>query len=176
MAMSTGVAMKMTISEAARYLGKSQRQMRYMLKLGQLKGNKVDGRWVFEQAELPVSPERVRVRTLVHRAFLCVPARQRESPRGPALPPSRPALPLRPSARRAPVLLLDRPHRSAATPVPPPARAEASGATRPRHRGRGAALPPSRSGPLARLGFTGAGRPRGCRSATSRASSGATST
>ncbi len=54
--------MKMTLGEAAHYLGKSERQVRYLIKLGQIKGNKVEGRWVFDQADLPVSKERLRVR------------------------------------------------------------------------------------------------------------------
>ena len=54
--------MKMTLAEAAQYLGKSQRQLRYLLRTGALKGAKVGGHWTFEQAELPVSPERQQAR------------------------------------------------------------------------------------------------------------------
>jgi hypothetical protein len=48
--------------EAARLLGKSPRQIRYMLKQGELKGEKVEGRWVFDDAKLPRSPAQERAR------------------------------------------------------------------------------------------------------------------
>lgn len=54
--------MKVTLVEAARLLGKSPRQLRYMLKQGELKGEKVEGRWVFDDAALPRSPAQERAR------------------------------------------------------------------------------------------------------------------
>lgn len=45
--------MKLTLTEAARTLGKSPRQLRYLMKQGELKGEKVEGRWVFDDTLLP---------------------------------------------------------------------------------------------------------------------------
>ena len=40
--------MKMTLTEAAQFLGKSPRQLRYLMKAGQIRGQKVEGRWMFD--------------------------------------------------------------------------------------------------------------------------------
>jgi len=64
MAIGPGAAIKMTIGEAARHLGKSQRQLRNLVKIGRLKGTKGAGRWVFDQADLPVSAAQLRNREL----------------------------------------------------------------------------------------------------------------
>ena len=54
--------MKVTLVEAARLLGKSPRQLRYMLKQGEVKGEKSEGRWVFDDADLPRSPAQEQAR------------------------------------------------------------------------------------------------------------------
>jgi helix-turn-helix protein len=51
--------MLLTLTEAAQYLGKSPRQVRYLVKAGQIKARKHEGRWVFDDAELPL-PEAQR--------------------------------------------------------------------------------------------------------------------
>src|SRR5580700_2189180 len=55
---TTPPAVKLTLAEAAQLLGKSPRQIRYLQKSGELKGIKVEGRWMFDAAALPVAPGR----------------------------------------------------------------------------------------------------------------------
>jgi len=51
--------MQITIDEAAARLGKSARQVRYLIQNGSLSANKVNGRWVIEADDLPLSePQR----------------------------------------------------------------------------------------------------------------------
>lgn len=47
--------MKLSISEAATVLGKSQRQVRYLISQKRLKAAKVGGRWRIESADLPLT-------------------------------------------------------------------------------------------------------------------------
>lgn len=48
------IPVKLTLTEAAQMLGKSPRQVRTMMKSGELKGQKIEGRWMFDRAALPV--------------------------------------------------------------------------------------------------------------------------
>ncbi len=51
--------MQITIDEAAARLGKSARQVRYLIQNGGLRANKVNGRWLIEADDLPLSePQR----------------------------------------------------------------------------------------------------------------------
>ncbi len=52
--------MKLSLADAARLLGKSPRQFRYMIQQGEVKGEKEAGRWVFDDAKLPVSAARAQ--------------------------------------------------------------------------------------------------------------------
>lgn len=54
--------MLLTLAEAAQLLGQSVRQVRYLVKAGKVKARKQEGRWVFDEADLPVSPAQRRVR------------------------------------------------------------------------------------------------------------------
>ncbi len=47
--------MKLSLSDAARLLGKSQRQLRYLIKQGGLKASKVNGRWQVDREDLPLT-------------------------------------------------------------------------------------------------------------------------
>lgn len=49
--------MQLSIEEAATRLGKSCRQIRYLIQEHRLPAKKVAGRWVIELAELPLEPE-----------------------------------------------------------------------------------------------------------------------
>lgn len=46
----------LSLEEAATRLGKSVRQVRYLIKNGQLTATKIGGRWVIDDAALPLSP------------------------------------------------------------------------------------------------------------------------
>lgn len=46
---------KLSLADAAALLGKSRRQVRYMIQQGRLPARKVAGRWVIEREELPLS-------------------------------------------------------------------------------------------------------------------------
>ncbi|MEM6454812.1 MAG: helix-turn-helix domain-containing protein [Acidobacteriota bacterium] len=48
--------MKLSIAETARYLGKTDRQVRYAIQAGKLPATRVGGRWFVAKADLPVSP------------------------------------------------------------------------------------------------------------------------
>ena len=52
--------MQLSLSEAATVLGRNERQIRYMLKTGQLEGRKVGGRWVIESSALPLTDDQRR--------------------------------------------------------------------------------------------------------------------
>jgi excisionase family DNA binding protein len=47
--------MQLGIEEAAKRLGKSARQMRYLIQTGQLPAKKTGGRWLIEAQDLPLS-------------------------------------------------------------------------------------------------------------------------
>ena len=47
--------MKLSLSEACRLLGKTPRQVRYLIKTGRLTAHKVSGRWVINTDALPLS-------------------------------------------------------------------------------------------------------------------------
>ncbi len=47
--------MKLSIAETATVLGKSQRQIRYMIKTGELRAAKAGQRWRIDSADLPIS-------------------------------------------------------------------------------------------------------------------------
>lgn len=47
--------MNLSLSEAARLLGKTDRQMRYLIRTGKLPARKRDGRWVIRREDLPLS-------------------------------------------------------------------------------------------------------------------------
>jgi hypothetical protein len=49
--------MKLSLSQAAERLGKTQRQIRYLIKQGKLDARKDGGRWVVDSDRLPVSDE-----------------------------------------------------------------------------------------------------------------------
>ncbi len=47
--------MEVSLTEAARLLNKSDRQVRYLIKGGRIPARKVDGRWAIRRADLPLS-------------------------------------------------------------------------------------------------------------------------
>jgi len=47
--------MQLSLAEAATLLGKLLRQVRYMIKCGQLEAAKVDGRWLINEAAIPLT-------------------------------------------------------------------------------------------------------------------------
>lgn len=47
--------MDVSLVDACRLLGKTPRQVRYLVKKGELHGRKVSGRWVVDAADLPIS-------------------------------------------------------------------------------------------------------------------------
>ncbi len=47
--------MDLSLSEAARLLGKSDRQVRYLIREGKLKARKDSGRWIVRREDLPLS-------------------------------------------------------------------------------------------------------------------------
>ncbi|CAM2065705.1 Helix-turn-helix domain-containing protein [Sulfidibacter corallicola] len=47
--------MQLTLQEAARYLGKSERQLRYLIQTGKLPSRKIKGRHYIDKNELPLS-------------------------------------------------------------------------------------------------------------------------
>lgn len=47
--------MELSLAEAARLLGKSERQLRYQIKIGNLPARKLDGRWRIHRDDLPIS-------------------------------------------------------------------------------------------------------------------------
>ena len=47
--------MHLSLAEAASALGRSERQVRYLIKTGRLKATKDGGRWVVDRADLPLS-------------------------------------------------------------------------------------------------------------------------
>ncbi len=54
--------MLLTLEQAAEMLGKTRRQVGYLIKTGKLKATKVGGRWRIESADLPASPRREAAR------------------------------------------------------------------------------------------------------------------
>ena len=61
--------MQLSLKEAAARLGQSERQVRYLVKRGQLKASKIAGRWVIDEADLPVTPESQKRRQTRARAL-----------------------------------------------------------------------------------------------------------
>lgn len=55
--------MKLTLAQAAEKLGKSVRQVRYMIRTGRLKANKDGGRWAVDAADLPLTEGQDRARS-----------------------------------------------------------------------------------------------------------------
>lgn len=53
--------MEQTIEQAAIALGKSVRQVRYLIKTGKLRARKIGTTWVVESGDLPRSPEQLEV-------------------------------------------------------------------------------------------------------------------
>jgi excisionase family DNA binding protein len=54
--------MQLSLEQAAERLGKSVRQVRYLIQTGALRANKTGGRWLIEAADLPLSePQRAAV-------------------------------------------------------------------------------------------------------------------
>lgn len=47
--------MKLSLPHVATVLGKSERQIRYLIKIGRLQASKSDGRWEIDEADLPLS-------------------------------------------------------------------------------------------------------------------------
>ena len=47
--------MELTVRDAARILGKSERQVRYLIQTGRLSANKRDGQWKISRDDLPRS-------------------------------------------------------------------------------------------------------------------------
>lgn len=56
--------MKLSLADVARLLGKSERQVRYMVKTGRLKGEKDGVHWVFERDALPLSAGQERAKEI----------------------------------------------------------------------------------------------------------------
>lgn len=51
------LVMNLSLPEVATLLGKSERQVRYMIKQGRLRANKHDGKWTIDEADLPLSAQ-----------------------------------------------------------------------------------------------------------------------
>lgn len=49
--------MKLSLPEVANLLGKSERQVRYMIKQDRLRAEKHDGKWTVDEADLPLSAQ-----------------------------------------------------------------------------------------------------------------------
>lgn len=47
--------MKLSLPQAATVLGRSERQIRYLIKIGRLQASKVDGKWEVDEADLPLT-------------------------------------------------------------------------------------------------------------------------
>lgn len=47
--------MRLSLSQAATLLGKSERQLRYLVKTGQIPATKADGKWSIDEADLPLT-------------------------------------------------------------------------------------------------------------------------
>ncbi len=77
--------MDLTLSQAAQLLGKSVRQVRYLIRTDRLPAHKDGGRWRVKSADLPLSPGRQRAgnaraddfRAVVDSALAVTPAQQR---------------------------------------------------------------------------------------------------
>ncbi len=52
--------MDLSLSEAARLLGKSDRQVRYLIRAGKLPASKKNGRWTIRREDLPLSAKQER--------------------------------------------------------------------------------------------------------------------
>jgi len=52
--------MELSLTEAARLLGKSERQMRYLIQEARIPGRKVHGHWVIRREDLPLSEGQVQ--------------------------------------------------------------------------------------------------------------------
>jgi hypothetical protein len=52
----------LSLAEAARMLGSSERQLRYMIKTGRVKAKKHEGRWLIDSSKLPMSEGQLRMR------------------------------------------------------------------------------------------------------------------
>lgn len=52
--------MELSLSEAARLLGKSDRQVRYLIRSGRIPARKHDGHWIIQREDLPLSDGQVR--------------------------------------------------------------------------------------------------------------------
>ncbi len=48
--------MDLSLSEAARLLGQSDRQVRYLIQKGKIPAHKKGGRWIVRRDDLPLSP------------------------------------------------------------------------------------------------------------------------
>jgi len=48
--------MQLSLEQAAERLGKSVRQVRYLIQTGALRANKTGGRWLIDAADLPLRP------------------------------------------------------------------------------------------------------------------------
>jgi len=57
------LAMNLSLTETARLLNKSDRQVRYLIMHGGLEARKVDGRWVIRREDLPLSEGQTRAAT-----------------------------------------------------------------------------------------------------------------
>lgn len=58
--------MELSLAEAARTLGRSERQVRYLIKARKLKAKKIAGRWVVDSEKLPLSEGQLKARA--HKA------------------------------------------------------------------------------------------------------------
>lgn len=56
--------MELSLAEAARLLGKSDRQVRYLIRCGRLPAEKLDGRWRIKRQDLPLSEGQRRAEEL----------------------------------------------------------------------------------------------------------------
>lgn len=54
--------MTLSLTQAAALLGKTPRQVRYMIKRGRLRATKENGRWLIERDDLPLSEGQLRAR------------------------------------------------------------------------------------------------------------------
>jgi excisionase family DNA binding protein len=52
----THIFMNLTLTQTAELLGKTRRQVEYLIKSGRLRAQKQGGRWVVKEADLPLSP------------------------------------------------------------------------------------------------------------------------
>jgi len=80
--------MELSLAEAARLLGKSERQLRYLVKTGKIRARKIEGRWRLARKDLPLSPGQARAEESKQRRAARI-ALEVLQPEGPSAEPRR---------------------------------------------------------------------------------------